>query len=95
MIKTPRELVTLKFEEAKKKEKLCIWKLVMLGTTAGIFIAIGASRANVAVHAIDNAGVAKLVAGCIFPVGLMMIVIVGGELFTGDCMLIFGWLRRE
>lgn len=95
MIKTPRELVTLKFEEAKKKEKLCIWKLVMLGIMAGIFIAIGASSANVAVHAIENAGVAKLVAGCIFPVGLMMIVIVGGELFTGDCMLIFGWLRRE
>ena len=95
MIKTPRELVAVKFEEAKKTEKLCIWKLVVLGIMAGIFIAIGASSANVAVHAIENAGVAKLVAGCIFPVGLMMIVIVGGELFTGDCMLIFGWLRRE
>ena len=40
MIKTPRELVTLKFEEAKKKEKLCIWKLVVLGIMAGIFITI-------------------------------------------------------
>jgi formate/nitrite transporter FocA (FNT family) len=29
-------------------------------------------------HAISNVGVARLVAGAVFPVGLMMIVFVGG-----------------
>jgi formate/nitrite transporter len=32
--------------------------------------------------------VAKTVAGAIFPVGLMMLTLIGGELFTGNCMMV-------
>ena len=77
MINTPKSLVTMKFEEAKNKAAFPIWKVLILGMMAGAFIAIGASSSNLAVHAIDNPGLAKLVAGCIFPVGLMMIVLIG------------------
>ncbi len=62
----------------------------LLAIFAGMFIAFGASSSNVAVAAIENTGLAKLVAGVIFPVGLMLIVTVAGELFTGDCMLVLG-----
>jgi formate/nitrite transporter len=46
-------------------------------------------------HAVANVGLARLVAGCVFPVGLMMIVFVGGELFTGDCLMIVGCMHKE
>ena len=70
-------------------------RMILLGIFAGMFIACGASASSVAMHAISNVGLARLVAGCIFPVGLMMIVFVGGELFTGDCLMIMGCMHRK
>ena len=45
---------------------------------------------NVAAHAVTNVGLSRLVAGCVFPVGLMMVVLLGAELFTGDCLMAMG-----
>lgn len=91
----PDTLTGMKENEAKTKTGLPVWKIIILGMMAGLFIAIGTSSSNLAVHAISNLGVAKLVAGCIFPVGLMMIVVIGGELFTGDCMVVFGCYHKD
>ncbi len=70
-------------------------RLFLLGILAGMFIAFGASSSMVACHAIENYGVAKLVAGCVFPVGLMLIIMVGGELFTGDCLIVMGAWHKD
>ena len=48
-----------------------------MGIMAGVCIALGAQSSNVAMHDISNVGLARLVAGCVFPVGLMMIVFIG------------------
>lgn len=53
---------------------------------AGMFIGMGAAGSNVAAHNIGNVGIARLVAGTVFPVGLMMVILLGAELFTGDCL---------
>lgn len=55
---------------------------------AGMFIGMGAAGSNVAAHNIGNVGVARLIAGTVFPVGLMMVILLGAELFTGDCLAI-------
>lgn len=65
-------------------------KIFVAAIMAGMFIAFGGSSSNVAVFGIENVGLARTLAGCIFPVGLMLIVLVGGELFTGNCMMIGG-----
>ena len=65
-------------------------KLVLLGIMAGLCIAMGAEASNVAMHAVDNVGVARLIAGCVFPVGVMTLVLLGGELFTGNTMMLMG-----
>ena len=57
---------------------------------AGMMIAFGAAASNVAAHNIANVGLARLVAGTVFPVGLMMVVLLGVELFTGDCLMAMG-----
>ena len=62
---------------------------------AGMFIAFGASSSSVAAFGIEDVGLARTLTGCVFPVGLMLIVLVGGELFTGDCLMFAGFLDRR
>lgn len=70
---------------------------IMLGKSifAGVMIGLGASGSSVAAHAIGNVGLARLVAATVFPVGLMMVILMGAELFTGDCLLVVGLPERE
>ena len=91
----PQQIVTANISAAKGKTELPLSRMILLGILAGMFIACGASASSVAMHAIDNVGLARFVAGAIFPVGLMMIVFVGGELFTGDCLMIMGHMHKQ
>lgn len=75
-----------------KKSKLSVLQMVILGILGGSFVALGGYSAAVASHSIENFGISKLVAGTVFPVGLMMILIGGGELFTSNTMLFVGWV---
>ena len=92
---TPQQIVSANILAGEGKTKLPTLRIILLGIFAGMFIACGASASSVAMHAIDNVGLARLTAGAIFPVGLMMIVFVGGELFTGDCLMIMGCLHGK
>ena len=91
----PQQIVAANMTAAKGKTALPLLRIILLGIFAGMFIACGASASSVAMHAVANVGLARLVAGCVFPVGLMMIVFVGGELFTGDCLMIMGCMHKE
>lgn len=77
------------------KTKLSLGKLLILGMMAGAFIAIGASSSSAAIYGISNTGLAKTLAGAIFPVGLILVVMVGGELFTGDCLMVLGVMNKR
>ncbi|MBO5373542.1 MAG: formate/nitrite transporter family protein [Lachnospiraceae bacterium] len=85
---TPAEVVELNMKGSENKANLPLRKMILLGIMAGMFIALGGATSNTAVHNIENVGLARALAGAIFPVGLMMIVFVGGELFTGNCLII-------
>ena len=76
------------------KTKLSATKMLLSGLFAGLFIALGGLGSQVASTAIG--GTAGKVAGaCVFPVGLFLVVTVGVELFTGNCMLVAPWLSRK
>lgn len=87
MYLSPKEIVEQYINASVAKTKLSTGKVIGKSIFAGMMIAMGAACSNVAVHAIDNVGVARLVAGCVFPVGLMMVILMGAELFTGDCLM--------
>ncbi len=87
---TPTEIVEAQLKGGETKVSLPIGKMILLGIMAGAFIALGGATSSTAAHNISNIGLQRLVAGCIFPVGLMIIVFVGGELFTGNCMTVMG-----
>ena len=54
---------------------------------AGALIGMGAAASSVAAHTIPDVGLARLAAAVVFPVGLMMVILLGAELFTGDCLM--------
>lgn len=92
---TPAETIDGNIKAGVTKANLNIWKMIFMGVMAGGFIAFGGEASNVAAHAITNVGIARVVAGLVFPVGLMMIVLVGGELFTGNCLLIMDIMDKK
>ncbi len=94
MFNTPQEVVQANMNGAVKKLQL-LKESFFMGIMAGVCIALGAQSSNVAMHDIANVGLARLVAGCVFPVGLMMIVFIGGELFTGDCMMTMACIKKK
>lgn len=89
------EVVDANIAAGKAKGSLPLAKMILLGIMAGIFIAIGGEASSLASHNIGNVGLARMVTGAVFPVGLMMIVIVGGELFTGNTMIVMAVMQKE
>lgn len=94
-INSPAEAIEANINGGVVKANLPLGKMILLGILAGAFIAIGGASSNVAVHSLGDVGLARTLAGAIFPVGLMMIVLVGGELFTGNCLLFMGVLDKK
>ncbi len=92
---TPAEVIEINMKCNESKANLPLGKMILLGILAGMFIALGGAASNTAVHNMENVGLARMLSGMIFPVGLMMIVLVGGELFTGNCLMIMDvWAKR-
>lgn len=92
---TPKEIIQNNLNEGVGKVNQSLYRVILFGILAGAFIAIGGEASNVAIHDIHNYGLAKFVAGIVFPVGLMMIVVIGGQLFTGNCLLFMGFLDHR
>ena len=84
----PSEIIELNMNANETKTTLPLGKMFLLGIMTGMFIAFGAATSSTAAHSIENIGVSRALAGVIFPVGLMLIVFLGGELFTGNCLII-------
>ncbi len=94
-INSPIEVVEGNIEGAVRKANLPKHKMILLGIMAGAFIALGGAASSTAAHAVTNVGLARMVSGAVFPIGLMMIVFVGGELFTGNCLIYMAVLEYK
>ena len=92
---TPAEICDVAINAAVTKANMPILKMLFLGICAGAFIAFGSACSAVAMHNIADVGIQRLVCGAVFPVGLMLIVMVGGELFTGNCLMIEGVMEKK
>ena len=69
--------------------------MFLLGVLAGIYIAFGAVASQAVAVSIPLASVAKFAGACVFPVGLMLVLCAGSELFTGNCLLIIPVLEKK
>lgn len=92
---TPLEVVKGNINGAVGKANLPMVRMILLGIMAGAFIAFGGAASSLAVHGIADVGLARTLAGTIFPVGLMLVILVGGELFTGNCLIFMAFLGKK
>ncbi len=71
--------------------------LIVLGFLAGAFIALGAVFMTVVLTGSEGLpwGVARLLAGLVFSLGLILVILGGAELFTGDSLMIVACASRR
>lgn len=92
---TPADIVATYSQLGKKKSNRDLGRLIVLAITAGATIGIAAAVSNTAIHQITSTGLMKLVSGLIFPVGLIIIMLMGSELFTGNVMISISVANKE
>lgn len=92
---TPSEFVGSYALIGQKKAKAPAMKLLALGILAGFLIGMGAAVTNTAGAALTNPSVAKIVSGLLFPFGLIMVILTGAELFTGNCLITISCLEKK
>lgn len=91
----PSETVETNVIASEGKASLPAGKMVLAGMFAGAFIAFGAAASSTAAHGVADVGLGRVLAGAVFPVGLMMVVLLGGELFTGNCLMVTAALEKR
>jgi len=89
-------------EMAEKAEAIGVKKASMrpaqtfvLAALAGAFIALGAVFSTIAVTGAAGAlpyGITRVIAGVTFSLGLILVVVGGAELFTGNSLLVMAWV---
>ena len=79
------------------KAGMATFELFVLAVLAGAFIALGAIFATTitAGGADLPYGVVRLLAGLVFTLGLILVVVAGAELFTGNNLIVMAWASRR
>ena len=95
----------LPVEMARRAEYLGVRKIetptvsvFALAVLAGAFIALGAGFATTVAAGTVGAwpyGVARLLTGFVFCLGLVLVVVGGAELFTGNSLIVMAWASRK
>ncbi len=87
----PQDILEVTLSKGIAKGTNPIWKQLLLAILAGAFIAFAAAGSNMAAYGYllnpETYGLGKFVAGLVFPVGLMLVLLAGAELFTGNNLL--------
>jgi formate/nitrite transporter len=79
-----------------RKAHLGFWSMFALAVLAGAFIGLGAEFSTLAVT--DSGlgfGLSKVLGGLVFSLGLILVVIAGAELFTGNNLIIMAWVSGK
>ena len=89
----PAEMAAKAEQVGVKKAHLPALSMFVLAVLAGAFIALGAifSTTVVAGAAGLPYGLVRLLAGLVFSLGLILVVVGGAELFTGNNLIVMAW----
>ncbi|KPK08808.1 MAG: formate transporter FocA [Anaerolineae bacterium SG8_19] len=105
----PAEMALRAEKIGVSKAHMSLFTMFALGVLAGIFIALGAIFATTVTAptmGVDPAtgaplakwlpfGITKLIGGVSFCLGLILVVVAGAELFTGNNLIIMAWANRR
>lgn len=94
----PAEIAARVTQIGQDKTQLEFWRMATLGVLAGGFIALGANFFTLVIN--DSAarlgfGFSQLLGGVAFSLGLVLVVVAGAELFTGNNLMTMAWVSRR
>lgn len=93
---TPSEIASLVETKGVTKANAPAVTLFVLGVLAGAFIGLGAVLATtISTGSTLGYGPTRWLAGIGFSLGLILIVIAGAELFTGNNLILMSWVSRR
>jgi formate/nitrite transporter len=91
----PREIARMVEDLGVAKARTGTFALAVLAVLAGAFISLGALFFTVVVTGADfGFGVTRLLGGLAFCLGLILVVVAGAELFTGNNLIAMAWASR-
>ena len=94
----PAEMAVRAEQVGVRKAQLNVVSMFMLAVLAGAFIALGAVFATTVMAGASTMlpyGVIRLLAGSVFSLGLILVVVAGAELFTGNNLIVMAWASRK
>ena len=105
----PAEMAVRAEKVGVTKANMAVFTLFALGILAGIFIALGAIFATTVTAPTMSAdpatgqplasylpfGINKLIGGFTFCLGLILVVVGGAELFTGNNLIVMAWANKR
>ena len=96
---TPAEIAEYTIEAGVKKATTPNKKVLASAFLAGAYIAFGALGSVGAAYNLlanpETYGLGKMVAGLMFPAGLMFVLIAGADLFTGNILITLAALKKK
>lgn len=92
---SPTEIAARYADAGVVKAKRPVSIQIVLGILAGAIIALGSASTNTAVYGIQDAWTARTICGLLFPFGLGIVVVMGAELFTGNCLIAISVLDKR
>lgn len=82
-----------------RKAETPAFRMFMLAVLAGAFIALGAIFATTVSAGLASAGwpygIIRLLSGFVFCLGLILVIVGGAELFTGNNLIVMAWANRK
>lgn len=90
----PAEMAQRAERVGVQKTRMGLWTTFVLAVLAGAFIALGAVFSTTATAGVADRlpyGVSRLLAGFTFSLGLILVIVAGAELFTGNTLIIMAW----
>jgi len=94
----PPEIASKATDVGVTKASMSFVRVFVLAVLAGAFIALGAMFATTVIAGADGEipfGVTRLLAGLVFCLGLILVVVAGAELFTGNNLIVMAWADRR
>lgn len=85
----PAEIAALVEAAGVVKARLPVVRMATLAVLAGVFIGLGATAYLMAMTGADPAhGPTRLLGGLVFSLGLILVIVGGAELFTGNALMV-------
>jgi formate transporter FocA len=94
----PAEMAAKAEQVGVKKSNMEADRLFVLAVLAGAFIALGAIFATTVAAGANGRlpfGVTRLLAGTVFSLGLILVIVGGAELFTGNTLIVMAWAGKK